>query len=158
VYSPSQYAVIGTMLNKGEIELYAPELGLFRNNPMIMLEGGTYQPGINRMIINSAFDRIEDAKTIVHEATHAIQDWLDVQSKNRFCEADAHIAGALAAIAMGWTKSNFPKGSIYAVAFEGRAKSRNKPKIEGAVAMVLGGKANDPNDPAWKASYELVSD
>lgn len=70
-YSPNQFATIKAMMNEGTIKVYQTELGAFRNNPILAgLEAGSYNSNSNRLVLNSAFDRIEDAVTIVHEATH----------------------------------------------------------------------------------------
>ena len=70
---------------------------------------------------------------IVHEATHAIQDWQDVAAKNKYIEADAYIAGAVADLAQGGNVVAAQTGLIY-------------PAATSAAKLVLAGRGN-PADP-----------
>jgi hypothetical protein len=46
-------------------------------------------------------DPLRTVHIVVHEATHAIQDWKDVDSSRHTSEADAFIAGAAFSLASG---------------------------------------------------------
>src|SRR5262249_18908663 len=76
------------------------------------------------------------------EVTHAIQDWQDVSLKNKYAEADAYIAGAVADLAQGGKAAATLSGKIYAPAAK-------------AAEFVVGGKANG-NDSGWTAAYKAV--
>jgi polyhydroxyalkanoate synthesis regulator phasin len=146
-YRASQYLVIKAMLINGDITAYEPSVGPFLNNPLLGgVDAGQYRSDINRIIVFDSFNRIETATITVHEATHAIQDWLDIKSTVRFCEADAYVAAAVAAVALGWKKKDMKSTSILAVAFEK------------AATMVIAGKANDPSKADWQHAYKLVTD
>jgi hypothetical protein len=146
-YNTNQYLTIKSMVYNGDIPLYQAVVGSFRHNPLInFTTAGTYTSDSNKLIYYDAYDQIENAITLVHEATHAIQDWLDVTSTVRFFEADAYIAGAVAAIALKQKRSYFPKTSPYVSAFDR------------AAPLVVKGKAKDPNDKAWAAAYKHVTD
>jgi hypothetical protein len=146
-YNTNQYLTIKSMVYDGDIPLYQAAVGSFRNNPLINFKlGGTYTSDTNKLIYYDAYDQIENAITLVHETTHAIQDWLDVTSTVRFFEADAYIAGAVTAVALKQKRSYFPKASPYIPAFDK------------AAPLVVKGKAKDPNDKTWTAAYKLVTD
>jgi hypothetical protein len=145
-YRPSQYLAIKAMLIKGDIIAYEPRVGPFLNNPLLGgVNSGQYRSDLNRIIVFNSYNRVETAQTTVHEATHAIQDWLDIKSTVRFCEADAYVAAAVAAVALGWKKKDIKPTSIMAVAFEKTAQ------------MVIAGKANDPGKTDWQNAYKLVT-
>jgi hypothetical protein len=145
-YEPTQFLAIKAMLDKGDITVYSPGLGAFARNPILGgLEAGSYTSDINKLVYYDSYDPIDRAATIVHEATHAIQDWLDVQSTVRFCEADAYIAGAVVAHVRKWTKKDLIPHSIAAVAFNSAAK------------LVIKGKAGDPSNKDWKKAYTAVT-
>jgi hypothetical protein len=55
---------------------------------------GEYLSDFNMIFVYDKLDNLAFASTIVHECTHAIQDWLDLAMQRRFAEADAYIAGS----------------------------------------------------------------
>jgi len=144
-YTPTQYLAIKALLDTGDITAYEPEVGPLRDNLILKILAGDYTSSINRIVVYDAYNSVDNAITTVHEATHAIQDWLDIKSTVRLCEADAYIAGTVAAVALGWTKKNFKKNSIYAVVFDN------------ALKFVLDNKANDPNKNDWGKAYRTVT-
>src|SRR5262245_15795578 len=87
---------------------------------------------------------------VVHEATHAIQDWLDVEKENMYMECDAYIAQSVIyktlrdRLQPGQTT---PVGVAYDVAADlvrsGNAKSLNKPWTD-AYDKVLAAVTKDP--------------
>lgn len=72
-------------------------------------------------------DRVQ---VIVHEMTHAIQDWNDVKALGKYCEIDAYIVEGLVVRQL-----------------DGGRLQKDHPFYE-AVEMVVAGKAT-PKNPAW---------
>ena len=94
-YSPSQYQAIAQLVKDGKISVVK-----------IMDAGLSAQAGVDAVYSaeSNAFLFPEHKgeaffsmpSEIVHEATHAVQDWFDVNSTVRFVEADAYVAQAVA--------------------------------------------------------------
>jgi hypothetical protein len=88
---------------------------------------------------------------LVHETTHAIQDWLDIVSVKKYIEADAFIAQGVSQLAQGVTLD---------------PKIKLDPNDLGEMAVIAAqlvrqGKAPSPSGPKedgqkWKETYDKV--
>jgi hypothetical protein len=80
---------------------------------------------------------VDPIGTIAHEATHTIQDWRNAVTTHNYAEADAFVAGTVAAISTG--KQYFLEYSV----------------LEKAGRLVIAGKGVAGN-AEWQAAYEAV--
>jgi hypothetical protein len=90
-YAPHHYMGIAELIKEVKITVFQAEISDLR---VLTKEDGEYRSDFNMLIV---YDKLNDSaftQTIVHETTHAIQDWLDVKTQRRFAESDAYIAGA----------------------------------------------------------------
>jgi len=106
-YAPFDYQAIRELISKKLIKV--SEIRVARTSNALDYRG-EYNPDRNTLRINQSrtTDPVQRKQTIVHEATHAIQDWKDVASLAHDEEADAEIAEALAHHAM---RGVFPPAS-----------------------------------------------
>ena len=99
-YMPAYYQTIMTFIRDGRIGVFLvnkdAEFRKFANGGAVDKVGGLYRSNKNTLFLGSGFSANESAHLIVHEVTHAIQDWRDVNTTNKFAEADAFVAGAVA--------------------------------------------------------------
>jgi hypothetical protein len=91
-YTPSQYYTIRHLVERGNIKVFEVE-----DEEL----GRAFKLGLTGEYILNQLVIFQDARgktdLIVHESTHAIQDWLNTRSANKkFMEADAYVAEALA--------------------------------------------------------------
>src|SRR5207302_745411 len=82
-YSPAHYAVIAKLIDIGEIKIKAAPFGSASLMKDLGLESGeaVYHSISNNIYVQEFMDETGGAVLtwlIVHEATHAIQDWLDM--------------------------------------------------------------------------------
>lgn len=102
-YIPFYFSVIKELVRSGDISVWDSEVdGL----PELVGELGTYDTDSNFLILYPEATGIVEQSTIVHEATHAIQDWLDVVLLTKHAEADAYICGAVVERVKGHKTSN----------------------------------------------------
>jgi hypothetical protein len=94
-YFPGLYTAVNLLVAKGLVKVYSVDAAA------LLSRGGLYRSDINRLVIYEGLDPVLKLPTIVHEATHAIQDWRDLVSVHQFAEADAFVAQAVAAISTG---------------------------------------------------------
>jgi hypothetical protein len=140
-YVPGHYQAIQQLISQTRIyvlEVRMHGLEIFGR----IKTGGEYAAHGNYLFIFAGKTPAETAMMIVHEATHAIQDWQDVSAKCKFTEADAYIAGAVADLAQGGSVVSAQTGLIHPPALK-------------AAKLVLAGQANG-TDPAWTAAYDDV--
>jgi hypothetical protein len=134
-YSPMQYQAVAQLVKDGKIKVVK-----------VMDHGLSARSGADCMYvapINTFFffqhageaDYFSHAPTIVHEATHAVQDWFDVPAEvtTRFVEADAYIAQAT-------VDPNMQADA----------------KLKAAADFVRKGTATKGNK-AWEGAYEAVA-
>jgi hypothetical protein len=88
-YGAHQYMVIAQLIRDRKILVYKADIGQLQNLTAIR---GRYQTDSNKLYLYIDQGDPKFKPTVVHEATHAIQDWLDVPMRNHFSEADAWIA------------------------------------------------------------------
>ncbi len=134
-YSPSQYQAVAQLVKDGKIKVVK-----------VMDRGLAVKAGADAMYVpegNAFFffqhsgetDFFSHAPTIVHEATHAVQDWFDIPATvtTRYIETDAYIAQAVVDPAM-----------------------KADEKLKAAAKFVREGKATKGNK-AWEDAYDAVA-
>jgi hypothetical protein len=145
-YTPIYYAAIAELIRKGEIRVYEVKSGGLIKL-LGMDEGASYNSDFNRLVLYTETLTFVVTKmmTIVHECTHAIQDWRDVVGvTNKYTEADAYVAGAVAA------------RSLSNAVLSGTGKYQTA--ANKAAPLVVKGTAN-LNNQEWKTVYgDLVKD
>jgi hypothetical protein len=130
-YSPDQYAAIKQLVADGKITVFEVDAA------WLHAKGGLYRSDIDRLIIYKGAPPIVRQYMIVHEVTHAIQDWLDVSKRAWFHEADAYIAAAAAALGVNEQTYNV---------------MQEYPEQKAAAQLVLDKKAV-PKNTAWNDAY-----
>lgn len=91
-YRPLHYVAISQLIDSGAITVWSMDTaGLSQR--FRLGSSGEYVPSSNRFIMD--VDNLSDRVVIVHEATHAIQDWRDMSSAIAYLEADAYVAEAV---------------------------------------------------------------
>jgi hypothetical protein len=97
-YYPAQYAAVSKLIDSGDIVVWALDSGA--SGLFGYLGGGTatYRSDLDRLIVpNWDFGFAAFYPLVVHEATHAIQDWLDKDDLFSWqVETDAYVAQAVA--------------------------------------------------------------
>lgn len=140
-FEPNYYFAMSEMLANGEIEIYAVQDGGLVSE--FLETGAAYRSDLDRMFVFANSNAFALKTLIVHEVTHAIQDWLDVElPESTAIEADAYIAGALAMKAL-------KVKSMTAGAYDTAYKE--------AVPIILAGKAT-LNNRDWREAYRAVKD
>jgi hypothetical protein len=140
-YVPGHYQAIQSLIFKSKIfvfEVRLHSMDIFARIQTI----GQYRSNSNYLYIFAGRPPAETAMTIVHEVTHAIQDWQDISARNKYVEADAYIAGAVADISQGGKGTDANKGKIYTPAMD-------------AAKLVVAGKASG-TDKEWTDAYKAV--
>jgi hypothetical protein len=141
-YIPSYYLTIKWLIEYKQIHVYrVKDAGLRR---FARLNLGVYRSDSNRLFLYDNLTPAEQSEVTVHEATHAIQDWLDLKVKTKFAEADAFICGAVADRTLGFKPTIITSGAI-------------DPAAEAALAaqFVVDKKAVSSNK-AWLSAYDRV--
>lgn len=90
-YSPGDYRTMGALIRAGTVPVFIDE-GAIKDATAF------YQPKTNRLNLTkgtASLNTPEHWSTVVHEATHMIQDWKKWKISLREMEADAHFAQAL---------------------------------------------------------------
>lgn len=137
-YRPIHYLAIKQLVASGKIQVF--ELAAAGLNRLAHLGLGNYDHNSNRF---NFYSRHLDVDVVVHEATHAIQDWRDRSAATKFLEADAYIAEAVVRVDQDL--------DIGMLADQVKAAMES-----GAVDLVLDpGKAVQGNKP-WEAAYQKV--
>ncbi|MBI3410134.1 MAG: hypothetical protein HY040_17465 [Planctomycetes bacterium] len=137
-YKPQDYLPIKELVKSGEITVYELKAAGFNRSLSLY---GQYRSDLNRLVIFSGLGPDELVNIVVHEATHAIQDQRDLDSKMiKHTEADAFIAGAVA------------NRTLKQQAFKGYEPFDTAYK---AADLVIKGKAK-PGDTDWNKAYESV--
>jgi hypothetical protein len=133
-YSPSQYQAIAQLVKDGKIKVVkVMDRGLSAKTGQDAL----YVAGINTFFFNQhagETDFFSRPAAVVHEATHAVQDWFDVTATVRHIETDAYIAEAVV------DKS-----------------TRVRDVLKTAAKFVIDGKATKGNK-AWEQAYDAAAE
>jgi hypothetical protein len=140
-YSPHHYLAIAQLMLDDQIDVYAvSDNGLMHKHADL---GGVYRSDSNRLLLFQTSQELILKVLIVHEVTHAVQDWLDLPDSDRSAfEADAYIAGAMVLKAH---KMKPTSAGAYKVAHENTSQ------------IIIDGKATQSNE-AWLKAYKLVKD
>jgi hypothetical protein len=137
-YSPESYLAIQQLIAKSKIiVLQIRTKGL----SAMMRNIGVYTSNSNWLYLYDSGSPGDQTMTIVHEATHAFQDWRNVKTIHKYSEADAYIAGAAADRATG-TGAQSLKSPIYDVAY--------------TTAKLVADRQAVPSNPAWITAYNNV--
>jgi hypothetical protein len=137
LYQPNYYAVIKKLIDDMDIlvfRLHAAEL-----NESAGLGGGFYRSGSEAVFLYEGMPLKNEIPLIVHEVTHSIQDWLDINSKVKYIEADAYIAQAVVCHLLGRKFEEDSEKPLPVAFFH-------------AAPMVLEGDGN-MNNPHWRPAY-----
>ena len=143
-YRPIQFQVIKRLVKRGDLEVVKVEDR--RLYSYLGDYAALYDQVKNRFLFFELDGQkrfiTKDLDTLVHEAAHAIQDWLGVSTVSRYIEADAYIAGAVALRVQRRTEK--AKSGPHKAAFD-------------AAPFVLNGAATDTNLAWEKAYFKVVS-
>jgi hypothetical protein len=125
-YDARQYLAMKELILAGDIQVY--DLKAVQSLKGMTING-SYDSRLNTLFLLGG----AETRIIVHELTHAIQDWNDLVTKNDYSEADAYIA-------QGLVERTLPNNKLKA----------SDPFYD-VVNMVLAGDAK-VNNPAWNGS------
>jgi len=134
-YASDQYAGVKRLIKDGQIRVFEVDAAWMH------AQSGLYRSDIDRLVLYKGPTPLMRKFMIVHEATHAIQDWMDVVSTHKFIEADAYVAQAAAAL--GVDQSTFDLVQEYPAQLQ-------------AAKLVLDRKAVPKNKDWAKVYAELV--
>lgn len=126
-YAPTDYLTIRELISQKYISVFQARTG-----GMTLLSSlkGYYREKDDKLVLFEFVDPVLRDGFIVHEVTHAIQDWKDVKSKALVAETDAFIAQAIAVRTMtGLTPTDasekvFDDAALIAIAGNGRPGNR----------------------------------
>jgi hypothetical protein len=133
-YTADRYTAIKRLIADDKIKVFEVDAGALH------AKAGLYRSDIDRLMIYKGLAPVLTTWTIIHEVTHAIQDWRDVVVDHEYAEADAYIAAAAAALAVG-------QSTLDAMA--------EYPAQKDAAHIVLDKKAT-PKNGAWLNAYAAV--
>lgn len=138
-YTPADYLSVRELIADKKISVFEAKTG---GMTFISLLKGYYKERTNEFVLFEFADPVVRHSFVVHEATHAIQDWKDASIKNSLhAEADAFIAAAIAEFAMTGKHSTDPNEKVAAdaakLALEKRV-SWHSLEWEGAYYAVVG--------------------
>jgi hypothetical protein len=136
-YNPCMYHVIQDLVRQDKIRVFEFPRGKLH---------GSYDQFENTLVLYNHTAKDEKTDTIVHEVTHAIQDWRDNNMLKAHAEADAYVAGAVA---------------YRQVNGKPRPKTGTDPvdvAYHLAAPLVIARKANSTRDRAWKDAHQKVVD
>jgi hypothetical protein len=136
-YMPTDYLAIRELIAQKRISVFEAKTG---GMTFISLLKGYYKERTNELVLFEFVDPVVRHGFIVHEMTHAIQDWKDASiSSDLFAEADAFIAQAIAVHTMTGTYSTDANEKIHA----------------DAAKLVIENKAQ-PSSTEWQSAYSAV--
>lgn len=90
-YAPHHYVGIAELAKQRKINVYQAQMS---DLGVLTSIEGIYYSDRNILIVYDKPGTARFTAVVVHETTHAVQDWLDVKTQRRFSEADAYIAQA----------------------------------------------------------------
>jgi hypothetical protein len=139
-YSPSKYLAIKLLIMDNKIKVFQVKGGTRK----IIDAVAHYNLATNALVLQTIDPAHADTRvsTIVHECTHAIQDWSDADALAKQEEADAYIAATIVTLRSG-------KQHIIKVLDD------DWPSFTKAARCVLSGRAA-ANDQEWLAAYDDV--
>jgi hypothetical protein len=144
-YAPVDYNVIARLIYEKEIAVYQARAGGFsRVATSIAFYIGSNK---NRLVLNELVSPDTRTEYVVHESTHAIQGWEAVRSLVHHNEADAYIAGAIAAAALrNVLRADKPP-----------TRDGDLVTIDAAAQLVIDKRA-DAGNKDWTVAYQKVVD
>jgi hypothetical protein len=98
-YAPSAYLAIQKLIANGDIVVLEVKIGGLEKKADLPIRAA-YRSDLNKLFVYQSLTPAAKTVMLVHECTHAIQDWRDVRAKMKFTEADAFIAGAVAELSL----------------------------------------------------------
>ena len=113
-YASFDYLAVAEGIKAGAPEVFT--LNVDRLN-ILMTSAASYNSTGNKFYIHRTRNLKELAATIVHEATHVIQDFRQIEARRKYIEADAYIAEAIATYSFNNGQSLYEPTSIYGLAF-----------------------------------------
>lgn len=140
-FIPNHYLVIRHLIMTDEIQVYEVQASGLNH----FFELGSYTSGLNELVYYEVpnWDFYCREATIVHEATHAIQDWMDIRpTREKYTQTDAILAQVVAQ---------------YAVSHLVPRREPHRTAYLTAVPIVLRGDARYGNQ-RWYDAYYKVSD
>jgi hypothetical protein len=137
-YAPFDYVAVGQLIVNRDVKVFISHTGGLSTLADVKAE---YISNINWFVIYG-MDPRKRRTTIVHEATHVIQDWEDVESLVHHSEADAFIAESVTDLALFPDSRNPNDGDV-------------EKKALAAAQMVIDETAIDSNKN-WRKAYESV--
>ena len=138
IYVPLKYLAIKEFVANADIHVF--EISISTLNTIGSLKVGVYASDKNRLVLYNGVSHNKRTRAIVHEVTHAIQDWSDVVTIHKYAEADAYIAGGVVDHILGAEPDK--TDILFWTAYK-------------AAQLVMDGKARSINDK-WKSAYNLV--
>jgi hypothetical protein len=99
-YAPGRYLAVRQLIEQSKIAVLEVKLGGLEQKVDLPIKAN-YVSDKNRLYVYQSLTPIQRTVIVVHECTHAIQDWRNVRAVMKFTEADAFIAGTVADIARG---------------------------------------------------------
>ena len=137
-YAPFDYIAVGQLIVNREVKVFISQTGGLST---LADKSASYISNLNWFVIYHLNPR-NRRTTIVHEATHVIQDWEDVESLVHHAEADAFIAASVTDLALFPDSRNPDDGDV-------------EKKALAAANMVIDKTAIDSNKN-WRKAYESV--
>jgi hypothetical protein len=137
-YAPFDYVAVGQLIVNRDVKVFISHTGGLSTLADVKAE---YISNINWFVIYG-MDPRKRRTTIVHEATHVIQDWEDVESLVHHSEADAFIAESVTDLVLFPDSRNPNDGDV-------------EKKALAAARMVIDKTAIDSNKN-WRKAYESV--
>ena len=146
-YTPNLYVVVGDLIDQQKIEIIeVKDHGLMRRTG----GKGVYNFEKNTLTLFEE-PAVERANTIVHECTHAIQDWYsDKTYNNNMLEADGFIAGAIIDIVNGRPAATGADASTMAY------KAAKDFVLTGQATEFVVKNGSRVENSAWGRSYNTV--
>ena len=115
-YSPPKYLAVLSLIEKKAITVVRVNLGRFKNTTQY--DDGRYNATHNQVKLFAELTTLDEVAMVVHEATHAIQDWEDKSALIKNSEAEAFVAGAIVDYGFRRKASEFIRGTPRRVAFD----------------------------------------
>ena len=136
-YAPFDYLAIANLMKEKKIAVYESKVG---GLTLFASSRGYYTSTKNQLVFHEFRNPDKRTALIVHEVTHAIQDWRDIRSRRRFTEADAFIAEA---VVTRTQRGNSPQSD------------QNTATVEAAAEKVMNGLVNERSED-WNDAYTAV--
>jgi hypothetical protein len=117
-FVPAHYAAVARLITDKKIAVY--RMHAHNLNESAGLGGAFHSPSKNRLVVYSWTGTPSWQALVIHEATHAIQDWMDRNGENylvKYLEADAYTAQAVALYGMGKTLAPDTRKPIHPLNF-----------------------------------------